>query len=90
MAGACSVAGCERSTVAKGLCKLHYQRMQRHAAAVGSRPRNRQTVVHAERTSPAQGSEADLRRGRIRRAIEDRELALRLRRECGLEIEGDW
>ena len=87
MAGACSVAGCKRSTVAKGLCKMHWQRMKRHGSIVG-RPKNRNTVIARPRApGEAVMSEADRRRGEVRRAIEDREAELHLTR---MLADDDW
>ena len=84
MAGrTCEVPGCERKHVAKGLCAVHYER-KRKTGTVHGRPKPVPIVYSRGTGEPAPINEAALRRGRLRRAIEDREAALRLRREDDL------
>ena len=86
----CSVKGCGRRHVAKGLCGMHHERSRVHGSIV-RRPRNKNTVIVAPRRGPGEPiSEAERRRGETRRKIEDLEAALRTKREDDILREGDW
>ena len=95
MSRECSVPGCEREHLANGLCRFHYQRKRRAAAAASKvhHPHSNMSAIFGRRdgdTTPsdaAPATPAGLRRGAIRRSIEDMQSELHLRR---LLEDGDW
>ena len=93
----CSVRGCASKGLTRGICLKHW----RAAKAAGTLPpirrRVRVRVVETKKiyTDPDRAGHegptaSELRRGRTRRAIEDKQEALRRRREDALLSEGDW
>ena len=91
----CDIKTCPGRPISRGLCIRHY----REAMAAGTLPPKKKTVVVAavrtlysdpDREGHEGPSERDRQRTRTRRAIEDLEEALRLRREEAEMIEADW